>query len=83
MIYVDRTYTARIAGQDWPGVAPGEWRRGAVTVRYRRVTIGGLDGDGFMATAPGISAWAATADEAVTKLAARARQVLQAVGSGR
>lgn len=83
MTLLDRIYTARIAGQDWPGVAPGQWRRGVVTVSHRIYLINGLRGDGFMATAPGISAWSATADEAVTKLADRARQALKAVGCGR
>lgn len=76
-------YTARIAGQDWPGVGPDEWRRGVVTVRYRAIAIGSERGAGFLATAPGISAWAATADAAVAKLAERARQALQAVSRGR
>jgi hypothetical protein len=76
-------YTARIAGQDWPGVAPGEWRRGVVTVRYRNIAIGEQQGAGFLATAPGMSAWAATADGAVEKLAQRARRALQAVNRGR
>lgn len=76
-------YTARIAGQDWPGVAPGEWRRGIVTIRLRTYTINGQQGDGFLATAPGISAWAPSADAAVEKLARRARRALEALGRGR
>jgi hypothetical protein len=69
-----------IAGQEWSGVSDDEWRRGAATVRYRRVTIGGEQGSGFLATSPGMSAWAPTADAAVEKLAQRARLALKAVG---
>ena len=78
-----RIYTTRIAGQDWPGVGPDEWRRGCVTVRYRRVSIGVEQGSGFLATAPGMSAWAPTADAAVEKLADRARAALRVVSRGR
>lgn len=77
------TYDARIAGQDWKGVAPGEWRRGAVTVRHQVFSINSENGEGYMATAPGISAWASTADEAVAKLARRAQRVLESVSRGR
>ena len=77
------TFDAKIAGQTWTGVEPGEWRRGCVTVKYRLVSVAGEQGSGYMATAPGISAWAATADAAVQKLARRACRALEAISRGR
>lgn len=77
------TFDAQIAGQTWQGVAPGEWRRGCVTVKYRTVTVCGEFGAGYMATGPGLSAWAATADAAIEKLASRARAALEAISRGR
>jgi hypothetical protein len=76
------TFDALIAKQTWTGVEPGVWRRGCVEVKYRIVSLGTEQGAGFLATAPGISAWAATADAAVEKLARRARKALEAIASG-
>lgn len=78
MIYTT-TYTAEIAGRHWPGIAPGVWQRGAVTVKYLERQVGDEYGEGYLATSPGMSAWAATATEAVEKLADRARAALRGI----
>ena len=71
---------ARIAGQDWPCVGDNEWRRGAVTVKWVRAPFGREDqGSGFLCTAPGMSAWASSADNAVRKMAIRASAALAAI----
>lgn len=72
------TYTALIAGQHWPGVCPGTWRRGVVQVQHLDNPLG-RGGEGYLATAPGCSSWAADADTAVKKLAVRAAAVMRAV----
>jgi hypothetical protein len=73
------TYTAEIAGQHWPGIAPGVWQRGTVTVKYHVATIGDVRGEGYLATSPGMSAWGPTADDAVTTLRDRARAALRGI----
>lgn len=78
MIYTT-TYTAEIAGRHWPGIAPGVWQRGQVVVRYHEATIGEVHGEGYLATSPGMSAWGPTADDAVEKLAERARAALRGI----
>lgn len=76
------TYSAQIAGQVWPGISPGTWQRGVVRVQHINNPIG-RGGEGYLATGPGCSSWAADADTAVKKLATRAAATMKSIVGGR